>query len=137
MKLSSRCAKRYTITDFVGNPVEVWPTLELYAAYDFAGKKMPSLCIQLNCEDGPYATLTVNLGEFIGVKNCAYIDTNNCYFADQLLKLLPVKDTGLTRSSGFCTYPLWAFEPDFLRSIGPASYDCYSKAFDKYMRRLV
>lgn len=125
----------YTITDFIGNTVKVWPVLELYAVRDFMGKKMPGLCIQLNCEDGPYATLTVCLGEFIGMKNCAYIDTNNCYFADQLLRQLPAKDTGLTRNSGFCTYPLWVFEEAFLRSIGAAEYECYSKAFDKYMRR--
>lgn len=123
----------YKITDFTGETIEVWPVLEFYTVRDFMGKKMPGLCIQLNCDDGPYATLTVCLGEFIGAKNCAYIDTNNCYFADQLLQQLPVKETGLTRHSGLCEYPLWLFEEDFLRSIGPASYERYSKAFDKYM----
>ena len=31
--------------------------------------------------------LTTSFGEFIGAKDCAYIDTNNCYFASQLFSL--------------------------------------------------
>lgn len=123
----------YKIIDFMGETIEVFPSLELYTVHDFMGKEMPGLCIQFNCKYESFATLTVCLGEFIGVKNCAYIDTNNCYFADQLLRQLPAKETGLTRHSGFCEYPLWRFEEDFLRSIGSINYERYSKAFDKYM----
>lgn len=125
----------YKITDCTGETIEVWPSLELYTVHDFMGKKMPGLCIQLNFEDGPYATLTVCLGEFIGVKNCAYIDTNNCSFADQLLQQLPAQDMGLTRRSGYCEYPLWRFEEDFLRSIGSVNYERYHRGYGEEFER--
>ena len=54
--------------------------------------------------------LTVSFGEFIGLKDSAYIDTNNCRFAQQLLDQGIAVDTGLRKSSGFCEYPLWGFQ---------------------------
>ena len=84
----------------------------------------------------PFAVLTKSFGEFIGQKNCAYIDTNNCPFADQLLAQGIAIDTGLTKQSGFCTYPLWQFNEDFLKSADSEHYKLYSEGFDAYMESM-
>lgn len=115
---------KYTITDYFGDRVELEPCLELYTVRDFMGKEMPGLAIQLYFVDEEfgepelYEDLTVCFGEFISLRNAAYIDTNNCYFAPQLLEQGIAKDTGLKKHSGFWEYPLWVFEEDFLREIG-------------------
>ena len=75
------------------------PRLGLYSVTDFTGQEMPGLAIILDRlgstpeETEQYAVLTTSFGEFIGAKDCAYIDTNNCYFAPQLLE--PVSYTHL------------------------------------------
>lgn len=131
--------KQLEIVDSFGDTIAVEPELGLYTAYDFMGNKMPNLGIQFYSydEDGfrePYATLTVNFGEFIGVKDCAYIDTNNNAFTGQLLTMGFCQDTGFTKQSGFCTYPLWKFDSEFLKAIDPEGlYEVYEKKFDEYM----
>ena len=80
-----------------------------------------------------YCDLTVSFGEFIGMKNCAYIDTNNCDFADQLLKQGIATKTQFTKKSGFCEYPLWLFEEKDLIEMGEAAYETYCSEYDKYM----
>ena len=91
------------IKDFFGEEVTLQPRLELYSVTDFMGKEMPGLAVVLDQlgrtpeETEQYAVLTVSFGEFIRVltvsfgefirvKNSAYIDTNNCYFAQQILE---------------------------------------------------
>ena len=129
---------KYTITDYFGDRVELEPCLELYTVHDFMGKEMPGLAIQLyffNEELGEpelYEDLTVCFGEFISLRNAAYIDTNNCYFAQQLLEQGIATDTGLQKRSGFCEYPLWVFEEGFLREIGRENYEKYKTAYDTY-----
>ena len=129
------------INDYFGREVTLLPRVELYSVTDFMGKEMPGLAVVLDqlgetpAETEEYAVLTVSFGEFIGMKNSAYIDTNNCYFAQQILKQGVAKDTGLTKSSGFCEYPLWQFKEDFLREIGGANYEEYARQFDAYMRQ--
>lgn len=131
--------KKLEIIDSFGDTIVVEPELDLYTLYDFMENKMPGLAIELYSydEDGfrePYATLTVNLGEFFGIKDCAYIDTNNNSFTAQLLNMGFCQDTGLTKQSGFCTYPLWKFDNAFLKAIDVHGlYDTYEKKFDKYM----
>ncbi len=133
--------KKMEIVDSFGDTIVVEPELMLYTAYDFMGNKMPILGIQLYSydEDGlrePYATLTTNFCEFISAKDCAYIDTNNNSFAAQLLEMGICQDTGFTKQSGFCTYPLWKFDTDFLKEIDVHGlYDTYEKKFDKYMEK--
>lgn len=83
----------------------------------------------------PYACLTTSFGEFIGIKDSAYIDTNNCPFAEQLLEQGIAEPTGLSKTSGFCQYPLWIFKKEFLQEVGGENYQIYSKAFDQYMSR--
>lgn len=122
------------IKDYFGKPVSLTPRVGLYEVYDFMGKEMPGLAILLDeTESGePYAVLTVSFGEFISVKNSAYIDTNNCRFADQLLDQGIAELTSFTKQSGFCTYPLWVFKEEFLQEIGGESYQKYSQAYDDY-----
>ena len=130
----------FKINDLFGRQVVLKPHVELYSVRDFMGQEMPGLAIvldQVNSkmeDDGQYAVLTVSFGEFIGAKNCAYIDTNNCYFAQQLLVQGIAEDTGLSKNSGFCRYPLWHFKEDFLKKIGGAAYEEYSRQYDAYMQ---
>lgn len=130
--------KILTIKDFRGREHKIIPKLFLYEVPDFMGNKMTIPGIQFYIrEDGmliPFATLTKSFGEFIGAKNCAYIDTNNCDFAPQLLDMDFVKDTGFTKESGRCVYPLWEFEENFLKEIGGDNYERYSYEYDEYMR---
>lgn len=132
--------KQLVIIDSFGDKVVVEPELGLCNTTELImGNTMPGLVIQFYSydEDGyrePYATLTKNFGEFIGAKNCAYIDTNNNSFTAQLLDMGICKDTGFTKNSGFCTYPLWEFSVDFLREIDVHGlYDIYENKFDEYM----
>ena len=111
----------YKITIIGDREVEVTPKVQLYSVKDFMGKNLHSLAVNLewvNPESGmlePFALLTKSFGEFIGAKNCTYIDTNNCPFAEQLLKYGIARDTGFTKQSGFCKYPLWEFKEEFLK----------------------
>ena len=97
---------KYEITDFLGCKLTVQPCLTLYSVRDFTGKEMPGLAISLfdvsnEAEPVEYCSLTVSFGEFIGMKNCAYIDINNCDFADQLLAQGMATQTQFTKKSGF------------------------------------
>ena len=129
--------KEYKIKNILGEEITVIPRMFLYSVKDFMGKPMTIPGIQRYWEtDGaeePFATLTKSFGEFIGAKNTAYIDTNNCDFAKQLLIYGFARNTGLTKNSGFCSYPLWVFDESFLAEIGGEQYQQYSKAFDDYM----
>lgn len=130
----------FKINDLLGQQVDLQPRVELYSVRDFMGQEMPGLAIvldEVNNEldgDGQYAVLTVSFGEFISAKDCAYIDTNNCYFAQQLLVQGIAEDTGLSRNSGFCQYPLWHFKEDFLKEIGGEAYEEYSRRYSEYMQ---
>ena len=129
--------RTFKVKDFMGEEIEVIPEFFLYEVCDFMGKEMTIPGIEFYAmEDGtsiPYATLTKSFGEFIGMKNCAYIDTNNCSFAPQLLVAGVAKDTGFTKRSGFCVYPLWLLDEAFLREIGGEDYQRYCEEFDQYM----
>ena len=119
-----------TITDWAGGRVSLEPKVELYSVRDFMGKELPGLAIVLDKvgstpdEAEEYAVLTVSFGDFLSLKNGAYIDTNNCYFADQLLRQGIAEDTGFSRHSGFCQYPLWRFKEEFLKGIGGDGCRC-------------
>ena len=121
-----------TITDPLGNELKLRPRLELYSVNDFMGQEKYGLAIVLDTvseEPEQYAVLTKSFGEFIGMKDCAYIDRNNCPFADQLLDLGIAESTPMERQSGFCSYPLWHFREKFLREIGPENYAAYAKGY--------
>ena len=131
--------KAYTIRCGFGKPVTLLPRVELYSVKDFMGEEMPGLAIVLD-EVGEtpedmeqYAVLTVSFGEFIGMKNAAYVDANNCRFANLLREAGIARDTGLTKSSGLCDYPLWVFDEDFLREHSSDAYEEYEQEYDAYM----
>ena len=128
----------YKIKDFYGRELVVQPRLSLYSVRDFVGKEMPGLAITLidatdSNDPTDYCDLTVSFGEFIGMKNCAYIDLNNCPFATKFLQEGVAADTGFTKQSGMCTYPLWQFKEEFLKEHGEENYKLYSDEYDQYM----
>ena len=128
-----------TFKNSFGNEVKVAPRLELYSVEDFMGEEKYGLAIVLDTvanypEDvEQYAVLTTSFGEFIGAKDCAYIDTNNCPFAEQLLEQGIAEKTPLDKHSGFCTYPLWHFSEEFLKSIGSENYEKYEQCWGETM----
>ena len=106
--------------------------------------KVFGIAIQAYRDGEPYSTLTTNLysrmGEFcemIGIKNAAYVDLNNNPWATQLLESGVAKDTGFTKQSGFCEYPLWQFNEDWLKSLKPIvedrTYDDYEAKYNAAM----
>ncbi len=129
---------KFQIKNFCGQDITVKPRFMLCDVKDFVGRKMTNIGISLTREtaDGkePFAVLTKSFGEFIGAKNCAYIDTNNCLLADIFLQLGIAQDVDFSIKSGFFTYPLWEFKEDFLCQIGGEEYEKYSQAYDDYMR---
>lgn len=130
----------FEVTVGYGEQVSLQPRLELYTVTDYMGQEMPAIAIVLDKvgekpeDTEQYAMLTTSFGEFIGAKDCAYIDINNCYFAMQLLEQGIAEDTGLTKRSGFCRYPLWHFKEKFLQEIGGEAYEKYAKSFRSYMQ---
>lgn len=133
---------KYKIKLHTDREIDVIPQTRLYRVSDFMGMDMHGIAIWLHTDsldDGemqPFAVITKSFGEFIGLKNCAYIDLNNCPYAEQLLKEGIAKDTGFTKRSGYCTYPLWEFNEDFLREHGKENYELYSREYDEYMSSL-
>lgn len=69
--------------------------------------------VLLDEDDDEFCVLTVNLKESVLLKDKvrAFVDTNNCPWAEEFLKEndLAVSD-GRYASSGFCTYPLYIFD---------------------------
>ncbi len=126
--------RRLKIKSFTGEDVTVKAKLALYKVSDYIGRDMHIPAIQLLTEDNePFATVTKSFGEFIGIKNCCYIDLNNCPFATVLLDEGIAKDTGFTKESGWCSYPLWVFKEAFLKEIGGETYQQYSDEYEDYM----
>ena len=108
----------FEITEYyTGEKIRMKPRVELYDTRDYMGKQMTGLAIVLDEVDQnenvteQYAVLTVSFGDFLTMKNCAFIDTNNCPFAPQLLSDKIAQDTGGEK------------------------YEQYSEQFDAYMRR--
>lgn len=66
-----------------------------------------------------WSDLTVNLPGMCCKPNEAFLDTNNCT-PEIIVALMDkgyIKDTGLARQSGFCTYPLVEFSEEFLNGM--------------------
>lgn len=73
-----------------------------------------SLCIRIVEDDGEgVAILTVCL-DAIGLKsNEAFVDTNNCPWADSFIETYELGTfTGKKKPSGYCVYPLYQFDMD-------------------------
>lgn len=129
--------RKIKIKDYYGEEITINPQFIRYSVTDFMGRKMtiPGISLTVDTSEGeePFAVLTKSFGEFIGMKDCAYIDTNNCAFANIFVDLGIAQPTGFTKESGFCSYPLWKFDEGFLKQIGDMEYEQYSEAFDEYM----
>ena len=73
-------------------------------------------------EDGywePYGDVTVNLRE--GAPDyCGYLDTNNMPEVEKFIKENGIGEfTGWKLRNGFCSYPLYKFDPEKLRELCP------------------
>ena len=63
--------------------------------------------ISLDCNEGKFATITVNFNENLD-EGMAYLDTNNCPWVEDIMKKYGLGEfTGKSRQSGFCVYPLY------------------------------
>ena len=70
-----------------------------------------TLAIRLIDEEGPFAIITVNLDCYGASDDMAYVDTNNCPWAEEFIKENKLGEhTGTYGKSGFCTYPLYRFD---------------------------
>ena len=84
-----------------------------------------TLAILLKCAESPwedFAVITVNLvnSPYGDVKyqdeSHAYIDTNNCPWAEEFLQengIAKPDSRDIYGMSGFCTYPLYEFNPEY------------------------
>ena len=106
--------KTFKYTDQWGDKIEVRLARRAYAD--------GSLAVQmLWCGDGywePYADVTVNLGDRVNQNaSFAYVDANNSPAMPQfLVENGLATHTGMTRPSGYCVYPLYAFTSEFFES---------------------
>lgn len=96
-----------TINTFYGNTDVTFST----SKYQSNG----NLAIQMWCDDGPFATLTVNL-----LKKCepnrAFVDTNNCPWAEEFIDKYKLgAPTGNVEMSGWCIYPEYEFDMDEIK----------------------
>lgn len=74
-----------------------------------------NLALPMWCEDGPFATLTVNLNEKLP-GNQAYVDVNNCPWASEFIAVNGIgRFTGKIGFSGWCEYPLYEFDLDKIK----------------------
>lgn len=71
--------------------------------------------VRLSTAYEPYATLTTKLDVAGFSDEYAFVDTNNCPWAEELIKEYNLgKPTGMSARSGYCTYPLYKFNFDEL-----------------------
>lgn len=66
----------------------------------------------------PFCRLTTNLGPVseVDMSDSAFIDTNNCPWAEDFLTNLEVAvPSGILQQSGYCTYPLYYFNMNEIR----------------------
>lgn len=84
---------------------ECWLRIGRYCADD-------SMAIEIwNREDGPIARVTTCLCDHSLAEDEAYVDTNNCPWAVELLEENGFAErTGRARKSGYCEYPAMKFD---------------------------
>ena len=93
-------------------------TYEVYLRlYENADKRRIAH-IQLYEMDGqPFATIAKQLYESVDAP-MLYVDTNNCPWAEKFIEDNQLGEyTGISTRSGYCMYPLYAFNLGKLRSI--------------------
>lgn len=75
-----------------------------------------SLAIELWCDDGPFARLTVCLLDKLK-ENESYVDTNNCPWAEDFIREYKLGEIVGYKASGYCLYPKVAFDLDRFRNV--------------------
>ena len=102
--------EKMVVESFYGND-EVTISSGLY--------KDGTIAVDLWCDEGPYASLTVCLDLFLKKeskkaateKGIGIVDTNNCPWAPAFIKKYGFgRPTIMSKSSGYCTYPLYRFD---------------------------
>ena len=126
---------KYHIT-YQGKTYTLVPRLLLMPTIDNKMQLLPMPNIRIFCvaDDGSesFVIRTVSFGEFIGIKNTAYLDFSSSPNAEAIFQLVRIaKDTGWRRGAGKERYPLWQFDGDTLRSLDRLPYQYYSMLFEK------
>ena len=99
--------KKLSLTAW-GSTFELWCKVAEYQNH--------SLAIQLRCEEGAFACLTVNLQDGVARGEYAYVDTNNCPWAPAFIAEHKLGvPTGILGFSGCCSYPLYRFNTKKLK----------------------
>lgn len=91
-------------------------TIELYrSTYADNGR----LAIVAMCEDGPYGVATVNLSDYwLTNERCAFMDTNNSRALVDRIEELGIGEWTFGQArSGFCTYPEFEFDEEWLATV--------------------
>ena len=75
----------------------------------------------------PFADLTVNISAPCP-DYCGYVDTNNCPELEGFIEKHGLGEfTGLMGNSGFCSYPLYLFDPEKLREVAPEGMENFER----------
>ena len=107
--------RNYFIDDpYTGMPIPVTLTMSHYQKKYGGG-----IAVQMWDDEGPYATLTVNLHPATCKEGCAFVDVNNCgngivHWLEENGIAIP---TGRWQRSGFVNYPEVRFTPQFLSEV--------------------
>lgn len=90
----------YKVKNFFGEEVEVELAILEYQ------KPKGRIALQLYDDDGPYATLSVNLPDERCGENEFFVDANNCPWAEDFLVRNGIAEpTNNYGFSGWCMYP--------------------------------
>lgn len=84
-----------------------WDLTLVRSHYNYGG----GLAVMANIPEGEcFAVLTVNISDRVLSNMSAFVDTNNCPWAEKFLIENNIAiPTGITETSGFCIYPLYIF----------------------------
>ena len=100
----------YTV-NLYGKTYEIWLSRSKYRNND-------TLAVMADYIEGPFAVLTVNLDDPLQDEEYAYIDINNCPWAEDFIVDNDLGTfTGEYGYSGWCEYPLYHFNIDKIKSV--------------------
>lgn len=124
--------KQLELEDIFGNPLTVELEIQCYANNG---------CMYIGLieigGDYPehYGDMTVNLDGKCP-DYCGYVDTNHMPQVEEFIRKNELGEfTGLTKQSGFCTYPLYMFNVDKLREMCPEGMEYYEQSIGSDKRK--
>ena len=101
--------KRMTVKTQFRTYKDCWLQIDHYLADS-------SLVIDIVNPDDHIARITTCLDRLTVHEDEAYVDTNNCPWAEDFIKEYRLgDDTWIREQSGFCTYPLYKFDMDRIK----------------------